>query len=126
MLGMWNAHSNVILLSYHHCSQEIMTTTNCPTGNWGAQQDKEVGDLIRTNQVNYRNRSANYLFEVTKRFFPAFISSGRNGRNSAIQRMRQKFMQYEQDLELQGARGRTGKNFTHCEISVLLFSKVFL
>jgi hypothetical protein len=126
MLGMWNAHSNVILLSYHHCSQEIMTTTNHPTGNWSAQQDNELGNLIRTNQVNYRNRSANYLFEVTERFFPAFISSGQNGRNSANQRMHQKFIRYEQDLELQGARGRGDKNFAHCGISALLFSKVFL
>jgi hypothetical protein len=103
-----------------------MTNTNRPTGKWGAQQDKELGNLLRTNQVNYRDRSADYLFEVTERFFPVFISSGQNRRNSAIQCMRQKFMRYEQDLELQGARGRAGKNFGHCEISALLFSKVFL
>ena len=103
-----------------------MTATNCPTGNWGAQQDKELGDLLRTNQVNYRDRSENYLFEVTERFFPAFISSGRNGRNSAIQRMRQKFIRYEQDLALRGARGRGGKNSVIVGFSSLLFSLVFL
>ena len=42
-----------------------MNTTKRNSGNWGPQQDKELGDLLRSNQVDYRSRNGDYLFEVT-------------------------------------------------------------
>ena len=71
-----------------------MNITKRNSGNWGPQQDKELGD----NQVDYRNRNGDYLFQVTEKYFPAFISAGKSGKNSAVQRMRGKFLQFEQDL----------------------------
>ena len=88
-----------------------MNTTKRSSGNWSPQQDKELGDLLRSNQVDYRNRNGDYLFEVTEKYFPAFITPGKAGKNSAIQRMRGKFVRYEQDL-LHSGRGKVS-----CHIS---------
>ncbi len=54
-----------------------MNITKRNSGNWGPQQDKELGD----NQVDYRNRNGDYLFQVTEKYFPAFISAGKSGKN---------------------------------------------
>ena len=82
-----------------------MPTIKRAAGKWTQLQDKELGDLLRSNTVNYKDRTAEYLFEVTQDHFPSFISPGASGRNSAIQRMRGKFLCYEQDLLARGARG---------------------
>ena len=83
-----------------------MKNTKRPSGNWGPNQDKLVGDLLRSNTINYRNRTGEYLFAVSEEHFPKFITPGTTGRNSAIQRMRNKFTRYEQDLLVRGARGK--------------------
>jgi hypothetical protein len=83
-----------------------MNTTKRNSGNWGVQQDKKLGDLLRTNQVDCRNKNGDYLFEVTEKYFPAFISAGKGGKNSAVQRLRGKFIRFEQDLLQQGARSK--------------------
>jgi hypothetical protein len=70
----------------------MTNTTKHSSGNWGPQQDKQLGDLLHSNQVNYHDRTAEYLFGVTEKYFPTFISLGAGGRNSAIQRMRVKFV----------------------------------
>ncbi len=81
-----------------------MPTANQPSGSWSGKQEEDLRDLIRNNIVDYRNRNPDYLFEITEEHFPDFISSGTAGRNAAIQRMRGKFLKYEQDIELRGAR----------------------
>jgi len=83
-----------------------MNTTKRNSGNWGVQQDKKLGDLLCTNEVNCQNRNGDYLFEVTEKYFPAFISAGKGGKNSAVQRLRGKFISFEQDLLQQGARSK--------------------
>jgi hypothetical protein len=85
---------------------EDMKSTKRPSGNWGPNQDKLVGDLLRSNTIDYRNRTGEYLFAVSEEHFPKFITPGTTGRNSAIQRMRNKFTRYEQDLLVRGARGK--------------------
>jgi hypothetical protein len=85
---------------------EDMKSTKRPSGNWGPIQDKLVGDLLRSNTIDYRNRTGEYLFAVSEEHFPNFITPGTTGRNSAIQRMRNKFTRYEQDLLVRGARGK--------------------
>jgi hypothetical protein len=82
-----------------------MKITKRPSGNWGPNQDKLVGDLLRSNTINYMNRTGEYMFAVSEEHFPNFITPGTNGRNSAIQRMQNKFTHYEQYL-LVGARGK--------------------
>jgi hypothetical protein len=69
-----------------------MNTTKRNSGNWGPQQDKELGNLLCTNQVDYRNRNGDYLFKVTEKYFSAFITPGKGGKNSAVQRMQGKFI----------------------------------
>ena len=81
-----------------------MPTDNRPFGSWSGKQEKDLRDIISNNIVDYRNRNPDYLFEITKEHFPDFISSGAAGRNAAIQRMRGKFLKYEHDIELRGAR----------------------
>ena len=85
---------------------EDMKNTKRPSGNWGPNQDKLVGDLLRSNTIDYRNRTGEYLFAISEEHFPKFITPGTTGRNSAIQRMRNKFTRYEQDLLVRGARGK--------------------
>ena len=81
-----------------------MPSANRPSGSWSVKQEEALRDLIHNNIVDYRNRNPDYLFEITEEHFPDFISSGTAGRNAAIQRMRGKFLKYEQDIELRGAR----------------------
>jgi hypothetical protein len=69
-----------------------------PSRNWGTTNDKLLGDLLHSNTINSRNRTAEYLFSVTEEHFPNFISPGMSGRNSAIQRMQNKLVCYKQDL----------------------------
>jgi len=83
-----------------------MNTLKRNSGNWGVQQDKKLGKLLRTNQVDCQNRNGDYLFEVTEKYFPAFISAGKGGKNSAVQRLQGKFIRFEQDLLQQGARSK--------------------
>jgi hypothetical protein len=77
-----------------------MPTANRPSGSWSGTQEKGLQKLIRNNIVNYRNRNPDYLFLITEEHFPDYISPGAKGRNIAIQRMRGKFLQYEQGLKL--------------------------
>jgi hypothetical protein len=81
-----------------------MPTVNRPSGSWSSKQEDKLQDLIRNNIVDYRNRNPEYLFNITEEHFADFISPGSSGRNAAIQRMRGKFVKYEQDLQLRGAR----------------------
>jgi hypothetical protein len=75
-----------------HKNRPMTNTTKRSSGNWGPQQDKQLGDLLCSNQVNYRDRTAEYLFGVTEKYFPTFVTPGASGRNSAIQRMQGKFV----------------------------------
>jgi hypothetical protein len=79
-------------------------TVNRPSGSWSRIQEEELQNLIRSNTVDYRNRNPDYLFQITEEHFPAYITPGAQGRNAAIQRMRGKFIKYEQDIQLRGAR----------------------
>ena len=81
-----------------------MPSTNRPSGGWSRTEEEHLKDLIKDNIVDYRNRNPDYLLQITEEHFPDFISSGAAGRNAAIQRMRGKFLKYEQDIELRGAR----------------------
>jgi hypothetical protein len=74
----------------------------CTSGNRGTTKDKLLGDLLRSNTIDYRNRTAEYLFSVTEEHFPNFISPGVSRKNSAIQRIQDKLVHYEQDLLARG------------------------
>jgi hypothetical protein len=65
----------------------LPTSMGCPSGYWGINKEKLLGDLLCSNTIDYRNRTAEYLFSVTEEQFPNFISPGASGRNSAIQHM---------------------------------------
>ena len=82
----------------------MMPNANRPSGAWSKQQETELQELIRSNVVDYRNRNPDYLFQITEEHFPAYITPGAGGRNAAIQHMRGKFIKYEQDIQLRGAR----------------------
>ena len=82
----------------------MRNTVNRPSGSWSSKQEEDLQDLIRNNIVDYRNRNPDYLFQITEEHFPAYITPGAGGRNAAIQRMRGKFIKYEQYIELRGAR----------------------
>ena len=65
-----------------------MNTTKRNSGNWGPQQDKELGDLLRDNQVDYCNRNGDYLFQVTESTFPhssQLVKAGKTPRSSACE-----------------------------------------
>ena len=81
-----------------------MPSTNRPSGGWSRKEEEHLKDLIKDNIVDYRNRNPDYLFQVTQEHFGDFISPGTAGRNAAIQRMRGKFLKYEQEIDLRGAR----------------------
>ena len=81
-----------------------MPSANRPSGSWSKKEEEHLRDLIQDNIVDYRNRNPDYLFQITEEHFPDFISSGAAGRNAAIQRMRGKFLKYEQEIDLRGAR----------------------
>jgi hypothetical protein len=82
----------------------MRNTVNQRSGSWSSKQEEDLQDLIRNNIVDFRNRNPDYLFQVTKEHFPAYITPGAQGRNAAIQRMRGKFLKYEQDIDLRGAQ----------------------
>jgi hypothetical protein len=79
-------------------------TINRPSGFWSSKQEEVLQDLIWNNIVDYRNRTPEYLFQITKEHFPDYITPGAGGRNAAIQCMRGKFLKYEQELQLRGAQ----------------------
>ena len=114
MLGMGSPARRSLFIKATHTQHahtifspsEDMKNTKRPSGNWGPNQDKLVGDLLRSNTIDYRNRTGEYLFAISEEHFPKFITPGTTGRNSAIQRMRNKFTRYEQDLLVRGARGK--------------------
>jgi hypothetical protein len=55
--------------------------------------------------VNYTNRNPDYVWDVCNlKPFKAFISDGKTGKASAIARMKNCFLQYEQGTLLKGAR----------------------
>ena len=82
----------------------MINTVNRPSGSWSVKQEEDLETLIRNNIVDFRNRNPDYLFQITEEHFPAYITPGASGRNAAIQRMRGKFIMYETDLGLIGAR----------------------
>lgn len=71
---------------------------------WGEEQDRQLRNLVRTNQINYLNLEPNYLFEVTQTYWPEFIGEGTSARNSANQRLRKKFRKLAEEFELNGGR----------------------
>ena len=75
-----------------------MTKTTRSSGSWSKVEEKELQRLLDTNIVDYRNRSPDYLYQVTLDYFGDFISDGPQGRNSAIQRLRGKFIKYEEEM----------------------------
>ena len=79
-----------------------MPTSNRPSGSQSGTQEKDLEKLICNNIFNYMNHIPDYLFFITKdkEHSPNYISPGAKGRTTTIQRMRGKFLQYEQDLEL--------------------------
>ena len=79
-------------------------TVNRPSGSWSSKQVEVLQGLIRNNIIDYRNRNSDYLFQITKEHFPAYITPGTGGRNAAISRMRNKFLKYEEEIALRGAR----------------------
>ena len=81
----------------------MRNTVNRPSGSWSSKQEEDLQDLIWNNIVDFRNRNPDYLFQITEEHFADFITPGSQGRNATIQRMRGKFLKYEQDIELRGA-----------------------
>ena len=82
-----------------------MGKTQRTNGNWGEAQREELAKLIKKNQVNYTNRNPDYVWDVCNlKPFKAFISDGKTGKASAIARMKNCFLQYEQGTLLKGAR----------------------
>ena len=94
------------VISLSHKNHTTRNTINRPSGSWSSKQEEDLQDLIRNNIVDFdfRNRNPDYLFQVTKEHFPTYITPGAQGRNAAIQRMRGKFLKYEQEIALRGAR----------------------
>ncbi|KAL3789182.1 hypothetical protein ACHAW5_002441 [Stephanodiscus triporus] len=68
-------------------------------GNWTRKQNRRLGDLIRANVIDHKERRPAELFRITQQHFPDYISPGPDGRKAAIQRMRNKLINYEVDLE---------------------------
>ena len=103
----------LFILSHNFCFQtrQQMTKTARASGSWSKEQEDKLQKLLNSNTINYRNRSPDYLFQVTKDHFPDFISEGPQGRNSAIQRMRAKFLKYEEEMTLRGARRKCTKSY---------------
>jgi hypothetical protein len=85
----------------------LPTSMGRTSGNWGTTKDKLLGDLLRSNTIDYRNRTVEYLFSVTEEHFPDFISPGVSGKNSAIQRIQNKLVCYKQDLLARGVWGKS-------------------
>ncbi len=81
-----------------------------PSKHWGAEQDKQLSDLVWSGEINPNNSTPDYCFEVTLAFFPTFIGEGRTRRATAVQRLQRKFSRLLLDRELQGAR--TGKKIS--------------
>ncbi len=94
------------IISYFFVSSEMPTTARS-SGNWSEVQEGKLQKLLHSNTIDYRNRSPDYLFQVTKDHFPDFISERGKGRNSTIQCMRGKFITYEEEMQIQGARHKS-------------------
>ncbi len=93
-------------LSHKFCFQTKMPKTARSSGNWSEIQETKLQKLLDNNTIDYRNRSPDYLFEVSKEHFGDFISEGPRGRNAAVQCMQGKLQKYEEEMLLQGARGK--------------------
>ncbi len=96
-----------------------MLTTAQSSGNWSEVQEGELQKFLHSNTIDYKNRTPDYLFQAMKDHFPDFISERVKGRNSAIQRMRGKFLKYEEEMQVQGARHKSVLN--HHIICVTFF-----
>jgi len=105
---------NVFFLSHNFFSftADTMTKTTHSSGSWSKVEEKELQRLLDANIVDYRNRSPDYLYQVTLDYFGDFISDGTQGRNSAIQRLRGKFIKYEEEMRLRGVRGECYNSYT--------------
>jgi hypothetical protein len=82
-----------------------MAKTQQTNGNWGEQQRKDLHGLLSTNQVNFRNRKPDYVWQQVCNLkpFKDFISNGKSGKASAIAHMKNCFLQYEEGTLLKGA-----------------------
>ena len=78
--------------------------THTMTQRWGDEQDRQLRNLVRKNEINYQNLEPNYLFEVTQTYWPGFIGDGPQARNTANQRLRKKLRQLAEEFELNGGR----------------------
>jgi hypothetical protein len=48
--------------------------------HWGKEQDNILSDhLVWLGEVDPNNLAPNYLFDVTRAFFPNFVGEGKNG-----------------------------------------------
>ncbi len=104
-----HTHHRAMRNTLHNISLNFpnsMPKTDQKDGSWTFVQESELQKLLNNNTINYRNRAPDYLYEVTREHFPDFISEGSKGRNSAITRMRGKFLKYEEEMQLQGAGGK--------------------
>ena len=102
----------------HNIISLVMAKTQRTNGNWGEQQRNELHGLLSTNQVNHRNRQPDYVWQVCNlKPFKEFISDGKNGKASAIKRMKDCFLRYEEGTLLKGAR----KNGMYFFLLITLF-----
>jgi hypothetical protein len=58
---------------------------------WGAEQDTKLSDLVWAGEIDPNKSTPDYLFEVMQAFFPTFVSEGRTGQVTAVQRLQRKF-----------------------------------
>lgn len=74
---------------------------------WGKDQDELLRSLIRRGLINPDSNQPNlreYIIRVTQQYFPDFISD--ETKETAIRRMKNKFIKFNLDRNLQGARGK--------------------
>ena len=109
--GSCTGGETLFILSHNFHSQK-MTKTSQSSGSWSKVQEDKLQQLLANNIIDYRNRSPNYLYQVTQDYFGDFISEGPQGRNTVIQHMRGKFIKYEEVMRLRGARGKCYYSYT--------------
>ena len=63
------ATSDIVLIKY----SEHSSTTSChqhhrPAGSWSKKQEDCLKELIRSNTVDYKNWTPDYLFDITEQY----------------------------------------------------------
>jgi hypothetical protein len=76
---------------------------------WSAHENARLRHLVDTGEININILTPDVLFAHTQNHFPDFVGVGKQGKATAVQRLRRLLNRIRVERDLQGIRRNEGE-----------------